>query len=250
MQQQHVPVVDVQKSEPPPLLISSMAPLWTHAELLDLVQQLGGRSSRLLPELALRIVQYVCIERVRPDQVQATACSSTGGSTRKTSLPRLSDCLLPDPNTWWISKRGAMNRRGHGSEYVEFCLSPNLCRLSSVIIQIFPIPAGPYSLRTFVVQVPAEEEVAVAESSHTDEREKWRDVTPVLTLHNESQQQRFDFPEGIDANRVRIVCLSNQISVFLHDMNNNSNNNMNDPASSNRENGSPQQVGFRYICFT
>lgn len=158
-----------------PLLLAHLPTGLTYIDLVRLVEELdwsGGRHARdherdndtgtvtvndtheatrhwrLPGEISHRIVDYLVVEGVQHEQVQVIGCSSTDGSH---PLPT---CLSPDEDTWWISAANTMPE-GKGHEYVEFRLHPStLCRLTCVSIKIPPLPAGPLSVRDFVIKAP------------------------------------------------------------------------------------------------
>jgi hypothetical protein len=191
-----------------PMLIASMANT-SYAHLLQLVQDLNfsGRhrpvaeARRLHPDLVERVVDFLTIERVVPENVRVIACSSTDGAHPPGA------CLSPDEDSWWISAADSMPE-GKGREYVEFELSNTLCRLTSVSIKIPPLPAGPLSVRDFCLEGPRQ----VAHKG-----EQWGRITPVFRVQNHSGMQQFTLdPPGLDVDRLRIVCLSNQLSDFYN----------------------------------
>ena len=197
-----------------PLLIASMSSI-SYSELLKTVQEINFSSSSsshantLHPDLAARVVDFLTIRPVDPDQVQVVGCSSSDGSHP------LAACLSLDEDSWWISAADSMPE-GKGREYVEFRLSPTLCRVRSVQIKIPPLPAGPLSVRDFVLEAPINK-ASCRQQDGDQEEEEWTAVSPTFRVQNQSGMQRFFLePPGIDADRIRIVCLSNQLSDFYN----------------------------------
>ena len=95
---------------------------------------------------------------------------------------------------------------GRGDEYVEVRLAKanTMRRIQSVSMSIPPLPVGPLSVREFRVDI-------------ANERGDWKQLPFRFQVENVSGMQRF--PIGnVDATSVRVVCLSNQISVFLDAM--------------------------------
>jgi hypothetical protein len=155
----------------------------------------------LPPEILRRIANFLTVDAVDPSQVVAVGCSSTDGR----HSPRC--CLEEDTSTWWISGIGRMPN-GKGEEFVEFQLArqKRVVRLSSFGIEIPPLPMGPLSVRTLRV------DCKVDASTNT-----WKHVSPIWTIENKTGWQTFSFPKPVDAEYVRVECLSNQISLFLRD---------------------------------
>ena len=226
-----------QQHPPPdePLVIVPLAGHFTYAELIQLVQKLEfsgqqqqqqqrtasdshnsnnhGGKRRLLPDLALHIVQYLTIERVHPEEVQAVRCSSTDGTHP------LKECLTVDQSTWWISAPGSMPN-GKGREYVEFRLSSKtlLRRLSRVSITISPYPAGPLSVRVFALKAPmypwrTNDDDDDDDDDDNDQDQRWYTLS-VFQANNVPGPQHFDLSEVVDTDRVRLVCKSNQVSYL------------------------------------
>lgn len=157
---------------------------------------------KLHPELAERVADFLTIRPVVPEEVQVVGCSSSDGAHP------LSACLSPDEDSWWISAADSMPE-GKGREFVEFELSETLCRLSSVSLKIPPLPAGPLSVRDFVLEAPMKRNKKALE--------EWEIVSPVFRVQNQSGMQQFFLePPGLDVDRVRVVCLSNQLSDFYN----------------------------------
>ena len=151
----------------------------------------------LPPDLVKRVLSFLTVKRVQHEHVLATNCSSSDG------IHPLQYCLWDNENTWWLSRHGSMPG-GRGQEWVQFqlCRRNRLCRLSSVSLNIHPMPQGPLSVRDFLIQ-----------AFHLERG--WHPVTPVFSVGNRSGWQTFGFPEPVDVDEVRLVCLSNQIEEYM-----------------------------------
>ena len=91
-----------------------------------------------------------------------------------------------------------------GAEYVEFELSSNaIVRLSAVLVSIPMLPMGPLSVRTMRLD--------------SLDRGEWKPMTPILLVENRNGWQRIELERPIDAQIVRLVCLSSQASSLLVD---------------------------------
>lgn len=196
-----------------PLLVVPLSSI-TLNELSRLIQKIrfgrkspessgvGDSHGSLNPDLADRVAEFFVVQKVKQENVRAVLCSSMDGS-----FP-LHECLTPDETTWWISGGNSMPE-GRGREYVEFMLDSRnvICRLTEVQIKIPPMPAGPLSVREFEIEAPVE-------NTKTGETE-WKVISPKFGVQNATGYQRFELypPIGVDVSRVRVVCLSNQISV-------------------------------------
>lgn len=183
------------------LLLKSVSNLFpSHRFLLDFLQDLQFGSSdenRVLHyDLEERVASYLIVPRVNPRSVKVVGCSSTDGSHP------LAECLSMNEDTWWISGAESMPG-GRGSEYVEFQLSTNWCRLSRIGIKIPPLPHGPLSVRDFVVQAFL--------------NGQWEYISPMWSCDNVSHVQYFAFDEsGVDVQRVRVICITNQLHDHYH----------------------------------
>lgn len=149
-------------------------------------------------------------------------------------------------------------------------------RMQSVSIRIPPLPYGPMSLREFVLQrskpishSSTNAATAAAANENDDENDneeetthdhttnhhnintattttttsllfEWETISPTWTLHGyTAEYQTFTFPSpGVDVTHVRLLCLSNQISV--HD---------DDHTLRRQRQDMPQSVGFYSIRF-
>merc|ERR1712157_335653 len=100
----------------------------------------------------------------------------------------------------------------------------NIVRLSTIYISIPTLPTGPLSVRTMRLDGKQTDLGAKGNSSSDDTRKKgssesawhpvgWQPVTPILTVENRSGFQRIDLEKPVDAQYIRLVCLTNQASV-------------------------------------
>lgn len=157
-------------------------------------------NDKTLPvEIIKHIANFFTIKPVIPEKVTAVKASSTD------NRHDLQECLNPRKNTWWISSFGGMTK-GVGEEFVEFKLSNTLCRLTSFKIEIPPLPSGPLSVRTLQLVC-----------SNDDSLEEWKPASPVITVENRTGLQTFPLNPPVDTRSCRVVCLTNQISPFLED---------------------------------
>ncbi|GKY92007.1 hypothetical protein MPSEU_000172300 [Mayamaea pseudoterrestris] len=157
----------------------------------------------LSPELAIYCVSFLTVEPVNASEVIAAACSSTDGRHD------LQECLTEDESTWWISNAGSMPR-GQGCEWVELQLGPVTRRISSVSVKIPPLPLGPLSVETFHLQIP--------DADSSLDKPAWRALPTQHVVTNRTGWQHFALPEPVDASRIRIVCLRNQMAGFTRDL--------------------------------
>jgi hypothetical protein len=159
----------------------------------------SNRNRQTLPsELVYRVMQYLVIKRVSSEMVRALECSSHD------RIYPLQRCLIDDDTSWWLSAMGTMPQ-GRGRQWVQFALGSTLRRLSTVQIKIPPLPQGPLSVREFLVQ------------AFSIDR-GWHQVSPTFVVANRAGWQMFHLTELVDVDEVRIVCLSNQISALIHDL--------------------------------
>ena len=94
---------------------------------------------------------------------------------------------------------------GVGEEYVEFELgSETIVRLSAVHIFIPMMPLGPFSVRTMRLDG--------LDRDRDRGQRCWKPITPVLEVEYCNGWQRIVLERPIDAQFVRLVCLSNQAS--------------------------------------
>lgn len=168
--------------------------------LQELIQQVNfdpsGTSKHLPPELSKHVANFLTVQKVVRDEVEAVGSSSM-------DMPhQLADCLIDDEDSWWMSGAGTMPG-GRGAEYVEFrlCRRQILRRVTAVQLRIPPLPMGPLSVREFRVDV-------------ADEWGLWRQLPGIHLVDNRAGMQQFEIG-NIDAHSVRVVCLSNQISTYL-----------------------------------
>ena len=181
------------------------------------------KASRIAPlplDVCQRIAYFFVIEPVRMDQVEVISCSSYDGSCNP------NDVLSDDENSWWISEPGSMPG-GVGSQEIEFLLnntSNSLRRVQEVCIKIPPMPQGPLSVRTFQILTTMASSTAGSKggrgASHRKAEGQSRsndDNDWSLICHNHVANhagwQRFSVIPS-DCLRLRLVCMTNQISVF------------------------------------
>ena len=150
------------------------------------------------PEIVQKIAIFFTTRRLEPKQTRVNGVSSTSGQYN------VEECLVDSENSWWISAFGSF-RHGRGEEYIEFELGPTLKRLTAVHLSIPPLPRGPLSVRTMRLD------------SNANATGEWRAATTVLTVENRSGWQRIELPSPIDAQFVRVVCLTNQATRFQNE---------------------------------
>ena len=181
------------------------------------------KSSRLasLPlDACQRIADFFVIEPVRMDQVEVISCSSHDANCDPNNV------LSDDENSWWISEPGSMPG-GVGNQEIEFLLnnaSNSLRRVQEVCIKIPPMPQGPLSLRTFQIFTTMTSNTAGSKCRRGASHGKPEghlgsnddgDWSLICHSHvaNHAGWQRFNVIPT-DCLRLRLVCLTNQISVF------------------------------------
>jgi hypothetical protein len=172
----------------------------SYRDILDILQKVSESSELLtLPDdLHRTIAEYLVVQPICTPEVMVVGASSDRGDF---PLERI---LIDDNQTWWMSESGSMPH-GRGEVYVEFCVSKNgqLRRLQSISISIPPLPFGPLSVRKFRV-----------DHSTDAGLNNWHVGEEIMSLSgNRYGMQRFDL-KPMDAVRVRLVCLSNQVSVY------------------------------------
>lgn len=99
-----------------------------------------------------------------------------------------------------------------------------IVRLSKFSIEIPPLPMGPLSVRTLRLDCKrlnsnnSEDSASssLSDSSSSANTTEWKTVSPIWTIENKTGWQTFDLPRPIDAEYVRVVCLSNQMSIFYN----------------------------------
>ena len=184
-----------------------------------------------LPEdlVASTVASFLTIEPVRPNQVTVIGASSDRGD-----FP-LANVLKHDEQTWWISDHMSMPE-GKGTVYVVFEMNGGaLCRVTGIDIAIPPLPQGPLSLRDFRIdysQTQLNGSAALTtrgsegQESHGSrmndnddgsvgtEKERWI-CHETHVCQSVRGVQHLEFRTPIDARRVRLVCLSNQVSHQL-----------------------------------
>ena len=189
------------KRKRPPLVVTESG--GSYPELFWLIEKLPmvRHKDQVLPkEIIHKIAHFFTIEKVVSSEVVAVRASSSNGRHP------LQESLTTNKNTWWISAFGNMPR-GQGEEFVEFQMTnkkaTTLRRLSSVSIEIPPLPMGPLSVRTMRIDCKF--------------GDTWRVVSPIYTVQNKTGWQQYKLPNPVDAELVRVVCLTNQMSQFLPD---------------------------------
>lgn len=181
--------------------LSDLLRRWNFASsptVLGPSQEPSASTYYLSPELVHHCISFLSILPVDSTQVTAVGCSSTDAQHD------LSECLTERTGTWWISASHSMPR-GTGREWVELQLGETARRMTAVCLHIPPLPVGPLSVREFTLQV-------LASSGSLEWKELAQDT---FVVANRTGMQRFLLEEPVDAYRVRIVCLSNQMSEFI-----------------------------------
>lgn len=167
-------------------------------------ESLPSSSLPLLPNEIIRdIAIYFTVKKLDPTKTRAIGCSSSSSE-----LHELKECLIDSSSSWWISSinEGSFHN-GKGEEYVEFELdNTKIVRLSTVSISIPMLPTGPLSVRTMRLDCCA---------NNDNKAPQWKPITPILTVDNRNGWQRIELNEPIDAQYIRLVCLSNQASRLL-----------------------------------
>lgn len=182
-----------------PLLVQSLP--CTYQQLLNELLRTNFdqslASEKFLPRnLAERVLSYLTVEGVQHEQVCATTSSSHDG------MHPLSQSLIDNNNTWWLSRPGTMPN-GRGEQWVQYSMNweGDVRRISTVSIKIPPMPLGPLSVREFCLQ------------KFSFER-GWHSFTSTFAVANRCSWRQFHFA-GVDVDEVRLVCLSNQISDYM-----------------------------------
>jgi hypothetical protein len=160
----------------------------------------------LLPNEIIRdIAIYFTVKKLDTTKTRAIGCSSSSSERHE-----LKECLIDSSSSWWISSinEGSFHN-GKGEEYVEFELdTAKIVRLSTVSISIPMLPTGPLSVRTMRLD-------CCTASNNSNKEQQWKPITPILTVDNINGWQRIELNEPIDAQYIRLVCLSNQASSLL-----------------------------------
>jgi hypothetical protein len=173
----------------------------THRRILDTLYTLNfdpkSDEPKVLPvDLVSRVCSYLTVEPVQARQVRAQCASSHDW------FHPLSESLTDLESTWWLSRSGTMPS-GRGREYVQYSLTPTLCRLREVSIKIPTLPQAPLSVRSFRL-----ERFSIDRG--------WHPCSPDYQVANQSGWQTFALPgKGCDVDEVRVVCLRNQMAEFL-----------------------------------
>jgi hypothetical protein len=180
-----------------PLVVMEMK--CSYRELFWVIERLPmvRMDDQVLPqEIIHKIATFFTVDPVVPSKVVAVRATSSD------ERHDLQSCLDTNKSTWWISSFGSMPK-GKGEEFVEFQLSSNPCRLRSISIEIPPLPMGPLSVRTMRL--------------HCKFGDAWSAVSPIWTVENKTGWQQYNLQPQIDVQWVRLVCLTNQMSQFLPD---------------------------------
>jgi hypothetical protein len=181
-----------------PLVVTELG--CSSRELVWLIERLQilrhGDHQSMPQEIIHKIANFFTVEPVVPTEVVAVRATSTDGRHG------LQECLDTSQSTWWLSSFGSMPR-GMGEEYVEFQLSSKPCRLNSMSIEIPPLPMGPLSVRTMRLDCKT--------------GDSWMPVSPIWTVENMTGRQQYNLQSPVDAQFVRVVCLSNQMCLFRPD---------------------------------
>jgi hypothetical protein len=152
------------------------------------------RERNLPTEIIQKISSFCTVEKVKQEMVTSICASSSD------NRHPLKESLTVNKNTWWISANISC-----GGEYVEYELSPRLCRLSEFHILIPPLPAGPLSVRKLRLDCMDPNSGA------------WVAASPVWIIKNRADFQEFQLDPPVDTRFCRVICLSNQISHIFYD---------------------------------
>lgn len=175
---------------------SSPLTLLGSAAYNELVAALETSKLKFPRDVAVRTASFLVVQPVVGTEISAVACSSTRGD-----FP-LSITLAEEEesSSWWISAEGTMVN-GIGEQWLEYKLTPSagtiLRRCRFVGVSIPPLPQGPLSVRQFRVD------------SSQDGGKTWMLGGTIYETENETGIQTFRLAQEIDANRVRLVCLTN-----------------------------------------
>ena len=176
----------------------------TYRQLLEMLYTLDfdkkAEQPQVLPsELATRVLSFLVVEPVKRSQVRPVCCSTHD------RIHPLFESLTDRETTWWLAEQGSMPK-GRGRQYVQYSLSPTLCRLKRVSMKIPPLPQGPLSVREFYLE--------------TFRMERgWFRISPNYLVKSQEGWQGFDLPDGgLDVDEVRVVCVSNQMAEYLEDL--------------------------------
>lgn len=193
-----------------PLVVLELG--FSYGELCGLTQQISQATSIEVPlEIIDKISSFFVVERVNSSSVQVVRASSSN------EQHPLSAALDPSESNWWISGPDSMPG-GRGREFVEFQLSTKICRLQQFSIQIPPLPMGPLSVRQLRLE-------KYQPPQHEDEHphppgNPWIPISPIWTVENKTGWQTFTLDPPVDVQLVRVLCLSNQISMIIEQMEN------------------------------
>jgi hypothetical protein len=169
----------------------------------------SSSSLLVLPnEIIRNIAIYFTVKKLESSNTRAIGCSSSS------EHHELKACLIDSKSSWWISSMNEGSfRNGKGEEYVEFELdSTKIVRLSTVLISIPMLPTGPLSVRAMRLDCCT---ASNNNKNNNNIEQQWKPITPILTVENRNGWQRIELNEPIDAQYIRLVCLSNQASSLL-----------------------------------
>jgi hypothetical protein len=189
-----------------PLVVMEMK--CCYLELFWLIKRLPvcrGQHDQLLlpPEIIHKIAGFFTVRPVVSSDAEAILASSTSGQHP------LSAALDESEATWWISQSESMTR-GIGREHIEFRLSDRLCRLKQFSIKIPPLPMGPLSVRLLFLQ----KEVVTTTPANNNQT-TWVSISPDWTVENKTGWQDYTLDSPVDAQNVRVVCLTNQMAELM-----------------------------------
>lgn len=77
------------------------------------------------------------------------------------------------------------------------------------------LPYGPLSVRTMRIDTKADSNNNNNNGDINKHRGTWRPSSSLLTVANRTGWQRIDLEEPIDAQVIKLVCLTNQASISL-----------------------------------
>lgn len=171
----------------------------SYLELFWMLERFPVPSSilSLPPEILHKIAHFFTVKPVVSSDVQVTRASSSS------EQHPLQAALDDGTSTWWISAPGSMTR-GRGREFVEFQLADRRCRLTEFSIQIPPLPMGPLSVRRFQLMARSQRNPL-----------EWYNISPIWTVENRTGWQEYKLEKAVDAQHVRVICLTNQMAMMF-----------------------------------
>ena len=174
-------------------------------------EESDDNSHKLPSDLVQKICQYFFVPPVVHRQVSVHHVSSTSGQHPPEEV------LNDSESTWWMSGENSMPR-GRGAEFIEFNISGNgtVRRLSTVSLKIPPLPAGPLSVRSFRIEVATGfTPTTGAKEGPSQDDLKWTKLDQEFEVKNRTGFQDFVLNKAVDASRVRVVCLENQVQTLV-----------------------------------